>query len=99
VAGRTRPSGVKESIALVPGTTGPSCIAAGPSGTSYSTDFGATWRWLDHSAFHAVSFAGPQSAGWGVGDGGKIGKLQTGVVSGMGTTKKEESGKVISSDD
>jgi len=95
VAGRTRPSGLKESITLVPGTTGPSCIAAGPSGTSYSTDFGTTWRWLDHTAFNAVSFAGAQNAGWGVGDGGKIGKLQTGVVSGSGTTKKEETAKDI----
>jgi photosystem II stability/assembly factor-like uncharacterized protein len=95
LAGRTRPIGMKESLALVPGTAGPSCVAAGPSGTSFSTDFGKTWRWLDRAAFHAVSFAGPANAGWGVGDGGRIAKLRTGVVAGTGTTAKQEKGKVI----
>ena len=64
-----KPGGLKESTALA----GKNLIAVGPSGTSFSTNSGATWRDLDASPFHAVSFAG--NTGWAVGGKGLLAKF------------------------
>lgn len=71
-----RPSGFRSAVAYVPGTRGPMLLAAGPSGSDYSTDSGASWVSLGSAGFHAVSFAGVD-AGWAVGEGGRIAKLQS----------------------
>ncbi|HLF85332.1 MAG TPA: hypothetical protein VI837_14255 [Blastocatellia bacterium] len=68
-----RPSGFRSAVAYVPGTRGPMLVAAGPSGSDYSVDNGASWVSLGSMGFHAVTFAGVD-AGWGVGEGGRIAK-------------------------
>ncbi len=49
-------------------------ITVGPSGTGYSLDGGKSWKKLDDSPFHAVSFAGKD--GWAVGAKGLIAKFE-----------------------
>ena len=49
-------------------------VAAGPSGTDYSSDDGLTWSRLGRPGYHAISFAA--SAGWGVGERGRIGRFE-----------------------
>jgi len=50
-------------------------LTAGPSGTDYSADDGLTWSSLGPPGYHAISFAGT-TAGWGVGERGRIGKFE-----------------------
>jgi photosystem II stability/assembly factor-like uncharacterized protein len=73
--GASRPSGFRSCVVYVPGTTGPTVVAVGPTGSDYSLDGGKTWSQLDTLGFHAVSFAGPVSAGWAVGEGGRIARF------------------------
>jgi photosystem II stability/assembly factor-like uncharacterized protein len=75
-----RPSGFRSAVAYVPGTRGPMLVAAGPSGSDYSVDNGATWVSSGKMGFHAVGFAGVD-AGWAVGEGGRIAKY-TGKLKG-----------------
>lgn len=49
-------------------------IAVGPNGSDYSLDNGQTWQNISQEGFHSVSFS--NSAVWGVGENGKIGKLE-----------------------
>jgi photosystem II stability/assembly factor-like uncharacterized protein len=70
-----RPSGFRSAVAYVQGTRGPMLVAAGPSGSDYSTDNGASWTSLASKGFHAVSFA-RTGDGWAVGEGGRIAKFQ-----------------------
>jgi photosystem II stability/assembly factor-like uncharacterized protein len=69
------PAGFRSAVVYVPGTAAPTLIAVGPSGSDYSVDNGATWKSLGSEGFHAASFAGPEDAGWAVGEGGRIAKL------------------------
>jgi photosystem II stability/assembly factor-like uncharacterized protein len=71
-----RPSGFRSAVVYVPGTRGPMLVAAGPSGSDYSTDNGASWKSLSSNGFHAVSIA-RTGDGWAVGEGGRIAKLQS----------------------
>ncbi|MDR6196416.1 oxidoreductase [Siphonobacter sp. SORGH_AS_0500] len=65
-------------------------IAVGPSGTGYSMNGGKSWRKLDDSPFHAVSFAGKD--GWAVGAKGLISKFEgfrtTDLKKNAGSKKK-----------
>jgi photosystem II stability/assembly factor-like uncharacterized protein len=82
----TKPAGLKECIdvyhrtnAIWNGDTqirsdNYALIATGPSGSSFSLDWGKTWSVLGTDGFHAVSFAG--NVGYGVGANGLIGKIQ-----------------------
>ena len=70
VAGAARPAGYRSSVARAPGTTQPTFIAVGPSGTDYSLDGGRTWTPLGPEGFHAVSFAA--NTGWAVGENGTV---------------------------
>ena len=70
------PAGFRSAVVYVPGTAAPTLIAVGPSGTDYSLDNGTTWRRLGQIGFHAVSFAGPDGAGWAVGEDGRIAKFE-----------------------
>ena len=86
LTGMTKPTGLKESVVLYHKTdavwNGESelrsddyaLIASGPSGNSYSPDWGKTWRELGKEGFHAMSFAG--NVGYGVGANGLIGKIE-----------------------
>jgi photosystem II stability/assembly factor-like uncharacterized protein len=76
VAGTTsRPAGFRSCVVYVPGTAAPTIIAVGPSGSDYSVDGGKTWSKMDSLGFHAVSFAGSKSAGWAVGEDGRIARF------------------------
>lgn len=70
-----RPAGYRSCVVFVPGTNPRMLIAAGPSGSDYSTDGGASWTNIDSTGYHAVSFAGAEDAGWAVGENGLIAKF------------------------
>ncbi|MCF2506359.1 YCF48-related protein [Dyadobacter sp. CY107] len=86
LAGMTKPAGLKESVTLYHKTdavwTGDSeirsddyaLISSGPSGSSFSENWGKTWHELGKEGFHAMSFAG--NVGYGVGANGLIGKIE-----------------------
>lgn len=74
-ATQTHPPGLKEGVALYLNKV---LVAVGPSGTSYSTDFGITWNKIDNSELHAVSFKG--KAGWAVGGKGLIVRFDDSVL-------------------
>lgn len=69
-----RPNGYRSCVALVPGTTGRSLVAVGPTGSDFSVSGGKSWRILGAEGFHSVSFAQHAKAGWAVGEGGRIAK-------------------------
>ncbi|HEX8494865.1 MAG TPA: hypothetical protein VF658_18635 [Pyrinomonadaceae bacterium] len=77
----SRPQGYKSCVLYVPGTTAPTLIAVGPSGSDYSTDNGRSWSRINQTGFHSASFAGATDAGWAVGEKGSIAKY-TGTVPG-----------------
>jgi photosystem II stability/assembly factor-like uncharacterized protein len=68
------PAGYRSAVAVVPGTTRPTLVAVGPTGSDFSTDGGQTWIPLGKMGFHAVGFANPD-AGWAVGENGMIAKF------------------------
>jgi len=70
-----RPAGFRSAVAYVPGSRGQSLVAAGPSGSDYSTDDGASWASIESPGYHAVSFARASAEGWAVGENGRIGRL------------------------
>ena len=72
--GRSEPPGLREAASYVPGTSRPTLVAVGPSGSGYSLDDGQTWTRIDTTGHHSVSFTGPINAGWAVGAGGQISK-------------------------
>jgi photosystem II stability/assembly factor-like uncharacterized protein len=72
----SHPAGFRSCVVYVPGTAAPTIIAVGPSGSDYSLDGGKTWSKIDSLGFHAVSFAGPKSAGWAVGENGRIARFE-----------------------
>ena len=70
------PSGFRSAVEFVPGSEGREVVAVGPSGSDRSLDGGRTWTSLPPPGFHALNF-GREGTGWGVGEGGRIGKLMT----------------------
>lgn len=66
--------GFRSVVAPMPGAP-KSWIAVGPSGSDMSADDGRTWTAVPGDGYHAFSFAPRGRAGWGVGEGGRIGKL------------------------
>ncbi len=66
--------GFRSAVALLPGSPA-SWIAVGPQGADLTTDDGRTWAPIDGTGYHAFSAARIGKAGWGVGEGGRIGKL------------------------
>jgi photosystem II stability/assembly factor-like uncharacterized protein len=83
----SRPAGYRSCVVYVPGTTAPTLIAVGPSGTDYSLDNGRNWSNISQAGFHSVSFAGANSAGWAVGEKGLIAKYD-GIVPGARSRTK-----------
>jgi photosystem II stability/assembly factor-like uncharacterized protein len=78
-----RPSGYRSCVVYVPGTRPLTLIAVGPSGSDYSTDDGASWKSIDSTGYHAVSFAPALDAGWAVGERGLIAKFTGKINSGQ----------------
>ncbi len=70
------PRGYRSAVAFVPGTKA-TFVAVGPTGSDWSEDDGKSWKPLADLGFHAVGFA-DSSAGWGVGDDGRIERIATG---------------------
>jgi photosystem II stability/assembly factor-like uncharacterized protein len=70
----TPPASYMSAVALVPGTRGRILLAVGPTGSETSEDGGETWRRLGTLGFNAIGFANAR-AGWAVGDGGVIAKI------------------------
>ena len=66
--------GFRSVVAHVPGST-TSWVAAGPSGADVSTDDGRTWMPIPGDGYHAFAFAPHSKVGWGVGEHGRIGRL------------------------
>ncbi len=71
----TQPTGFRECVAYVPGTSGKMVITVGPSGSDYSMDGGKTWKNFSAIGFHSMSFAPGVAVAWAVGADGKIGKF------------------------
>jgi photosystem II stability/assembly factor-like uncharacterized protein len=69
-----RPSGFRSAVAYISETGGRKLVAAGPSGSEYSLDNGASWTRIDGGGYHAVSFARAADAGWAAGEGGRVAK-------------------------
>ncbi|MDG3005019.1 WD40/YVTN/BNR-like repeat-containing protein [Paludisphaera mucosa] len=78
------PSGYRSAVAFRPGTPGPSLIAVGPTGADRSDDGGESWSKLGDAGFHAVGFAA-SSAGWAVGERGRIARFDPGSEPGPTT--------------
>jgi photosystem II stability/assembly factor-like uncharacterized protein len=73
--------GFRSAVAYLPGTAGTTTglVAVGPLGADYSPDEGKTWTRLDVRGLHAFAFApatSPGVVGWGVGEGGRIARLE-----------------------
>lgn len=80
ITAASRPAGYRSCVVYVPGTTAPTLIAVGPSGTDYSTDNGRSWSVISQTGFHSASFAGATDAGWAVGEKGLIAKYASTVT-------------------
>jgi photosystem II stability/assembly factor-like uncharacterized protein len=65
------PAGYRSAVSRVPGSTGPTLIAVGPTGTDRSEDGGETWTTFSGDGFHAVGITNT-SAGWAVGEHGLV---------------------------
>jgi photosystem II stability/assembly factor-like uncharacterized protein len=70
----TGPGGFRSVVAPMPGEAR-TWIAVGPSGSDVSADDGRTWTAVPGDGYHTFSFARRGRAGWGAGEGGRIGKL------------------------
>jgi photosystem II stability/assembly factor-like uncharacterized protein len=68
---KSRPAGFRSAVAFGPER---SVVAVGPSGSDVSKDGGQTWSRLGKIGFHALGFA--EGVGWGVGEEGRIGKIE-----------------------
>ena len=68
------PSGYRSVVAVGKHSSSKFLLAAGPSGTDLSNDFGQTWRRVSDTGFHTVDFSADLSAGWGAGSDGRISK-------------------------
>ncbi len=69
------PAGYRSSVAYVPGPNSSTLVAVGTSGSDYSVDGGRTWTSIDKNGYNSISFAGTASAGWAVGEAGRIAKF------------------------
>lgn len=86
LSGMTKPSGLKESVAVYHKTNATwngdtqirsdnyALVTSGPSGSSVSLDRGKSWISLGTEGFHSLSFVG--NVGYGVGANGLIGKIE-----------------------
>lgn len=95
--GRSEPPGLREAVAYVPGTSRPTLVAVGPSGSGYSLDDGQTWTRIDTTGHHSLSFTGPTNAGWAVGAGGQISRYVGTVPGARRRTRSRRARKRLSS--
>jgi photosystem II stability/assembly factor-like uncharacterized protein len=78
LAGRTEPAGVRYGVTYVqtgvPDEPRWLLVAVGPSGWGYSTDDGASWRYLDALGFNTVT-AAPGGPVWAAGVEGRVARF------------------------
>jgi len=67
--------GFRSAVAFVPSRPG-TAIAAGPSGTDYSTDSGRSWTPIDGPGFHTLGVARGTRTVWAAGEKGMIGRIE-----------------------
>jgi photosystem II stability/assembly factor-like uncharacterized protein len=83
----SRPGGYRSCVAYVRGRrSAQALVAVGPSGTDYSTDGGRNWRTLSDEGFHSVSFKG--TAGWAVGEQGRVAKFEGAAIKAARTRSR-----------
>jgi photosystem II stability/assembly factor-like uncharacterized protein len=68
------PGGYRSAVLRVPGSTGPTLVAVGPTGTDMSDDAGESWSRLNRHGFHAAAMRA-REAGWAVGEAGRIARF------------------------
>jgi photosystem II stability/assembly factor-like uncharacterized protein len=68
--------GFRSVATYAPRSNLPRLIAVGPSGADVSDDDGRSWTAIAGDGFHAFAIAPGGNAGWGVGEGGRIGLLR-----------------------
>ncbi|MGE5362051.1 MAG: WD40/YVTN/BNR-like repeat-containing protein [Bacteroidales bacterium] len=81
-------AGFRSAVTFVPGTRGRGVIATGPAGSDWSIDGGNTWAPMAGPGFHALSIAARDGNGWGVGENGRIARIE-----GMAAAAKAATGK------
>ena len=69
------PTGFKSAVVYLPGSTPPTLLTLGTSGTDYSLDNGTVWIHMDTTSFNSVEFSPSGATGWAAGIRGKIAKL------------------------
>jgi photosystem II stability/assembly factor-like uncharacterized protein len=70
------PSGFRSCVAFVAGESVEHLVTVGPSGADYSPDGGATWTSFGGTeGYHAVAFSRSGTAGWAVGEAGRVAKF------------------------
>lgn len=67
--------GFRSVVAYAPHSAS-SWIAVGPQGADWSDDDGQTWVAIPGDGYHAFAFSPGGRVGWGVGEGGRIGRLR-----------------------
>jgi photosystem II stability/assembly factor-like uncharacterized protein len=88
VAETTRPNGYRSGVAhIIHGRRGRTIVAVGPSGSDYSLSGGQTWLPLGREGFHSLSFAPNSTAGWAVGENGRIAKYTGALREAQGVRK------------
>jgi photosystem II stability/assembly factor-like uncharacterized protein len=78
-AGR-RPNGYRSCVVVVRRGKAAALVAVGPNGSDYSLDGGRSWVAHGAEGFHSASFFNA-SAGWAVGEGGRIANHTGGLPS------------------
>jgi photosystem II stability/assembly factor-like uncharacterized protein len=73
-------SGFRSVVAPRPGRDDPFWIALGPSGADVSHDDGRSWTRIDAPGCHAFSFSRDGTAGYCVGEEGRISRLELAAV-------------------
>jgi len=72
-----QPSGFRECVIQVPGTSPPLFIAVGPNGSDYSLDLGKSWTpILGPTGFHSAAVSKADGSGWAVGRDGLIARME-----------------------
>jgi photosystem II stability/assembly factor-like uncharacterized protein len=69
-------TGFRSVVAYLSGSSSPTWLAVGPSGSDLSIDDGRTWTPIQDDGYHAFSFAPRGTIGWGVGEAGRIGRIE-----------------------
>jgi len=66
--------GLRSAAAFIPSLPG-TIVATGPSGTDYSSDWGATWKPIEGPGFHTLALARGTRVVWGAGEKGAVGRI------------------------